>query len=176
MHYTAGRGFQQSINWLCNPKAKASAHVVIGRDGEVAQLVVFNRRAWHAGKSAWAGLVGMNHYSIGIELDNPGPLKLGADGAWRTWFGDMWPDDEVIVEAHKSGGPERGWATYPSVQIERAYEVCEALIDAYPTVTDVLGHEDIAPGRKTDPGPAFPMESFRTWLFGRESDEAPGFA
>ena len=36
---------------------------------------------------------------------------------------------------------------------------------------DVLGHEDIAPGRKADPGPAFPMASFRARLMGRADDE-----
>ena len=36
---------------------------------------------------------------------------------------------------------------------------------------DVLGHEDIAPGRKSDPGPAFPMASFRGRIVGRSEDE-----
>jgi N-acetylmuramoyl-L-alanine amidase len=32
---------------------------------------------------------------------------------------------------------------------------------------DILGHDDIAPGRKVDPGPAFPMASFATQVMGR---------
>jgi N-acetylmuramoyl-L-alanine amidase len=35
----------------------------------------------------------------------------------------------------------------------------------------VIGHDDVAPGRKSDPGPAFPMESFRSRLFGRSDDD-----
>ena len=36
------------------------------------QLVPETRRAWHAGKSAWAGEVDINSCSIGIEIANPG--------------------------------------------------------------------------------------------------------
>jgi len=39
MHYTAGSSASSSINWLCNPDARASAHLVIGRDGDITQLV-----------------------------------------------------------------------------------------------------------------------------------------
>ncbi len=82
MHYTAGRNAQSSINWLVNPQARASAHVVIGADGEITQLVAFNRKAWHAGSSQWAGRIGVNNFSIGIELDNPGALTRRSSG----WF------------------------------------------------------------------------------------------
>jgi len=167
LHYTAGRGFEQSCAWLANPRAKASAHFVVGRDGECAQLVGLDRKAWHAGRSKWGDLVGMNRHSFGIELDNPGKLKRTPKG-WATWFGQAWPDDGVMVD-----GKGTGWAAYPDVQVMRAYELCERLIDLYPDIEDVIGHEDIAPGRKQDPGFAWPMDSFRTWLFGRESDEAP---
>ena len=36
---------------------------------------------------------------------------------------------------------------------------------------DVIGHDDIAPGRKIDPGPAFPLASIRSRIFGREADQ-----
>ena len=71
MHYTAGLGLDGAVAWLSNPAAKASAHLVIGRDGRIVQLVAFNRKAWHAGLSRWGDLEGLNAYSIGIELDTP---------------------------------------------------------------------------------------------------------
>lgn len=48
---------------------KVSAHLLIRRDGEILQFVPFNRRAWHAGESAFRGIKGCNDYSIGIELE-----------------------------------------------------------------------------------------------------------
>jgi N-acetylmuramoyl-L-alanine amidase len=54
-------------------------------------------------------------------------------------------------------------------QIEAALAVAEALQDAY-DFEDVLGHDDISWDRKTDPGPAFPMISFRSRIVGRSDD------
>lgn len=46
-----------------------SAHVVIRREGEAIQCVPFNERAWHAGRSRWNGMEGLNDQAIGIELE-----------------------------------------------------------------------------------------------------------
>lgn len=173
MHYTAGRSAGSSVNWLINPAARASAHLVIGSDGGITQLVAFNRRAWHAGESRWAGRTGVNGFSIGIELDNPGALTRRASG-WFTSWGDRVDDGLVFEAAHKNGGPVKGWHAFSGVQLEAAAEVASLLVDRY-ELKDVLGHEDVAPGRKTDPGPAFPMDSFRARVLGRANDEPEVF-
>ena len=173
LHYTAGRSAESSVNWLVNPDARASAHVVIGVDGSICQLVAFNRRAWHAGTSKWAGKVGLNRFSIGIELDNPGYLKKRV-GGWFTIWGDPVNDSNVIEAEHKNGGPLKGWHTYSSIQLETAAMVASALVRHY-ELKDILGHEDVAPGRKTDPGPAYPMDSFRARVIGRTDDEPEVF-
>lgn len=157
MHFTAG-GYSGAVSWLCDPEAKASAHLVIGEAGEVTQLVPFDRAAWHAGRSSWRGVTAMNSNSIGIELANYGELD-GGPGHW-TFSGRHVPDERVYVGRHKHGGASTGWHTYPLAQVEAALAIAEALHRAY-GFEDVAGHDDIAPGRKTDPGPAFDLVSFR---------------
>ncbi len=169
MHYTAGSSAESSVAHLTKKSAKASAHLVIARDGSITQLVPFNRVAWHAGKSRWQGLKGMNGHSIGIELDNAGQLT-GGPGHWKAWFGRSYDDADVVVAAHRFETEEKGWHRYTEAQLAAALEVGEALFDKYGLV-DVLGHDDIAPQRKTDPGPAFPLDAFQSRLVGRQQDE-----
>jgi N-acetyl-anhydromuramoyl-L-alanine amidase len=48
---------------------RASAHVLIRRDGELVQYVPFGERAWHAGQSEYRGRAGCNDFSVGVELE-----------------------------------------------------------------------------------------------------------
>jgi N-acetylmuramoyl-L-alanine amidase len=174
MHFTGGSSAKSSVAWLTNPKAKASAHFVIGRDGSITQLIPCNRVAWHAGISRWNGLIGMNNYSIGIELDNAGNVTKQADGKWRNALGVVVPASDVVELAHKNGGAVTGWQTYTSKQLESAIEVASTLMNFY-KLREIIGHDDIAPGRKVDPGPAFPMEFFRGRVLGREESVYPQY-
>jgi N-acetylmuramoyl-L-alanine amidase len=165
MHYTAGSSAESSIDWLTNPSARASAHVVVARDGSVTQLVPFNRQAWHAGRSQWENRTGLNRWSLGIELDNMGSLERHVDG-WHSAWGVPVEPSQVMEATHRNGGPVRGWHTFGLEQLHAAAEVANLLVRQY-GLRDVIGHDDIAPARKTDPGPAFPMESFRARVMGR---------
>ena len=173
MHYTAGGSAEESVDWLTARRSQASAHAVIGRDGSVTQLVPFDRVAWHAGASSWEGLKGLNGYSLGIEMDNAGLLTRHAD-RWRAWFGRAYDDADVVQAVHKNGTDACGWHDYTEAQIQSALKVSQLLMANY-GLRDVLGHEDIAPGRKWDPGPAFPMASFRGRLLGRREDQLPQY-
>ena len=168
VHYTAGRSAASSAKWLCNPKARASAHLVIGRDGTLIQLANFATVTWHAGQSEWNGVHGLNNHSIGIELDSCGPVAR-VNGRWRSLsLGTDYVDGDVVELAHANGGPVRGWLLYSQTQLAMVEDICRELIAEYPTIIDILGHDQIAPGRKLDPGPAFPMDVIRSKLFGRE--------
>ena len=169
MHYTAGRTAAGAVQWLTNPVAEASAHLVIGRDGSITQLVPFDTVAWHAGASSWEGRVGLNHYSIGIEMDNAGRLTRHGDN-WRAWFGADYPDSDVIEAVHKNEAEPCGWHLYTPEQIEVVFEVATLLMQEY-KLLDMIGHDDIAPRYKSDPGPAFPMQNLRARVLGRRADE-----
>ena len=104
-----------------------SSHFLVRRDGEIIQFVSCDRRAWHAGESAWRGRSRCNDFSVGIELEGC--------------------DDQPFEAA----------------QYERLAELTRALEAKYP-ITDRVGHCDIAPGRKTDPGPCFDWVRYRELL------------
>jgi N-acetylmuramoyl-L-alanine amidase len=171
IHYTAGRGFEQSLKTLTAKRDDGkgvSAQLLIGRDGSIAQMVPFNRKAWHAGKSSWEGRESVGSFSIGIELDNYGLLTKRADGKYVTYFGRVVDPSEVVEARHKIGGPVKAWHAYSEVQLEKLEEVAEALVSYY-KLKDVVGHDDIAPRRKSDPGGAFNMESLRNKLFSEKN-------
>lgn len=108
---------------------RVSAHCLIRRDGEVIQYVPFDKRAWHAGVSTFAGRERCNDFSIGIELEGTDVLPFTP-------------------------------AQYCSLA-----EISVLLFAAYPITAElVTGHSDIAPGRKTDPGPAFNWELYQQSL------------
>ena len=169
-HYTAGRSAESSVESLCTrkPQGNASAHLVLARDGRIVQLVPFDIVAWHAGVSQWNGMVGLNQASIGIEMDNAGAMSRVGD-KFVAWFGKEYAANEVMLAEHKHGGGIRPWHAYTEVQIERALELAQLLVNHY-SLEGVLGHEDIAQGRKQDPGPAFPLASIASCALGRTSD------
>jgi AmpD protein len=112
---------------VVRPGGRVSTHLLIRRDGEVRQYVSFAHRAWHAGRSSFAGRAECNDYSIGIELEG---------------------DDHSPFEP----------AQYTA--LVRATLAIQA---RYPAITSgrIAGHSDVAPGRKTDPGPYFDWALYR---------------
>jgi N-acetylmuramoyl-L-alanine amidase len=173
LHYTGGSSMDSSIDWLTNASAKASAHFVVGKDGKIVQLAPINTITWHAGISKWKDRNSLNNFSIGIEIDNAGLLEKRANG-YSTWFNKRIEDDQVVLAKHKNKDKEEAWEAYTIKQIEAVECLCSALVQKY-KIREILGHDDIAPGRKVDPGPAFPLIKLRDKiLFGRKDEEEAG--
>lgn len=72
IHHTAQNSLEQTIRTFQLSHTKVSSHYVIGRNGQVVQMLNDYMRGWHAGAGKWGNITDMNAVSIGIELDNNG--------------------------------------------------------------------------------------------------------
>ncbi len=164
LHYTAGRSFESTLEWFENRTSKASAHLVIGQKGEICQMQTFDKTCYHAGISQWKGTRFLNTCAIGIEMDNAGLLQKKTDAKWTTWFGQEIAQADVLQARHRLGGDICGWQLYTKVQVETCLAIVMALHEHF-GFEDIVGHEDISWPRKTDPGPAFPLQDVRAHAF-----------
>jgi len=162
IHYTAGPSHQSAINTFKDSSVSASAHIVVDFDGSITQLIPFKKVGWHAGRSSWLDRSGLNHYSIGIEIVNAGLLEKG-ENDWRSWFGKSYSEDEVIQAVHRNQSEPTWWHRFTEEQITAVFDLCKELMNTY-DIRYILGHEEISPGRKVDPGPAFPLDKIRERL------------
>jgi N-acetylmuramoyl-L-alanine amidase len=132
LHYTGMQSAEAAIERLTDPLSKVSCHWLIDEDGTVYRLVAEADRAWHAGKSFWAGERDINSRSIGIELVNPG----------HDW----------------------GYRPFPPAQMTALAELATGILERHAIpAARVLGHSDVAPARKQDPGELFDW----AWLAAR---------
>ena len=158
MHFTSGATAQSSINFWKSAEAKgASAHFVIDRDGTLYQCRPCNTTCGHAGVSEWTHegrtFTNLNACTIGIEFANAGDSSN---------LITKWSKLPPLLAKHKNGGPRCNWERYTPEQITTGKALALALVKRY-NLDAILGHDDIAPDRKVDPGPAFPMQDFRTY-------------
>ena len=176
IHYTAMTNAADAVKVLTTRKpdgGNASAHLVIGKAGEVTQLAKFNQRTWHAGESSYHGRKGYNSLSIGIEIDNVGWLKKQPNGKYsRARLNAEYTEDQVIHERHFNPNVRHEyWEKYTHEQTDVVFEICELLRQHY-AIVEILGHDEIAPDRKQDPGPAFPMDELKSEVLRDRSGEA----
>jgi len=155
MHYTAAN-FQKSVELLTH--GQVSAHYLVpdpadrsysesgDRDMTIFNLVDEKERAWHAGVSSWRDRNNLNDTSIGIEIVN----ESSDDGQGNFTFPPFHPE-----------------------QISAVKELTTNIIQRYPDIRpiNIVGHSDIAPGRKLDPGPAFPWQQLYQEGIGAWYDE-----
>jgi N-acetylmuramoyl-L-alanine amidase len=133
LHYTQG-DFERSLHQLT--QGNVSSHYLVNRDPPtIYRLVEEDRRAWHAGRSYWQGYTFLNASSIGIEIVNPG-----------------------------DSGPGGGaFSAYPDAQIEQVIALVRDVARRHGVKPHrIVGHSDIQPQTKTDPGPRFPWQRLAT--------------
>ena len=136
IHYTA-EDFSSSLATLTD--REVSAHYLIPRQppqragkGIIWQLVPEQQLAWHAGPSFWRGATRINDTSIGIELVNRGYRRTPTGPEWQPFTVAQMTALEALLR-----------------DIARRYAI---------PPENIVGHSDIAPQRKQDPGPCFPWQ------------------
>lgn len=131
LHYTA---LDNPTSLRVLTQQEVSSHYLINDvdDDQIDLLVDESKRAWHAGVSKWKNLDNLNFTSIGIEIVNKGFTN---------------------VNGVKTQYP------YPDFQIKKVGELTQDIVKRYNiSPVNVVGHSDISPGRKPDPGPLFPWK------------------
>ena len=153
IHFTS-ENFAESMRLLTEPTPNpVSSHYLIPQRGDATyprfrlilhRLVPEYRRAWHAGRSYWAGEESLNDRSIGIEIVN-----LSACDPDAT-------DPEQVQRLSESCT----FTGFDDDQIEMLVNLLHDILERYPGIdpVDIVGHSDIAPARKFDPGPLFPWK------------------
>jgi len=112
----------------------------------ITQLVAEDKRSWHAGLSNWSGRTNINDSSIGIEIVNKG---FTDNNGVRTWY------------------------PYTQQQIDAVALLAKDIIRRHNISPEhVLGHSDIAPLRKQDPGKLFPWRQLAEKGIGAWPDDA----
>ncbi|WP_218276130.1 N-acetylmuramoyl-L-alanine amidase [Pseudomonas sp. SDI] len=130
LHYT-NASLPRSLQLLTH--GEVSSHYLIGDDnGTIYQLVDENRRAWHAGDSQWEGRTWLNSSSIGIEIVNTGYTDTPNGRVWHPYSDAQIASLIVLL---------KDIAQRNNIQPRH-----------------IIGHSDIAPLRKLDPGPLFPWK------------------
>jgi N-acetyl-anhydromuramyl-L-alanine amidase AmpD len=168
IHHTTAN-FADSLRILTEPSSNSvSSHYLIPEPDDKTysksrvqtyELVSESQRAWHAGISYWAGKTGLNDQSIGIELVN------------QTWC----HSSGMEVDPY-SGNPDRlcFYPDFADSQIALLVDLLDDILARHPDIkaTNIIGHSDIAPDRKIDPGPRFPWQRLAVLGYGAWFDDA----
>ena len=129
LHYTVS---DRPASLKILTEQQVSAHYLLTDEATptIYNLVDETRAAYHAGISSWKGYTQLNNSSIGIEIVNAG-----------------WKDT-----------PQgRVYAPFPQTQIDALIPLVKGIVQRHGILPEnVIGHSDIAPLRKQDPGPMFP--------------------
>lgn len=127
------------LSRLTDPATELSCHYFIDHEARVHQLVDESRVAYHAGKSQWNDLENLNGHSLGIEIANAGPFATPPT-----------PEQEANPDWSKA-------PPYTPEQYQTLIALLQDIMARHPHIQPqhVLGHNEISPGRKSDPGAHF---------------------
>lgn len=156
IHYHAGRS-KNPQTVLNDMRKRGICAFVIDREGHVWQDFPLDEWGWHAGPSFWKGLgAGLNRKTVGIEVFGAGKLEY-KKAQFFSWFGKAFPRKEVIL-SEKRGNIKAGYYhAFTEIQIKELVDLILWLDSNGKGIFNldyVLGHDEVAPTRKSDPGAA----------------------
>ncbi len=158
VHFTAGSSAESSLGW---GRESGYCFFVIKKDGAILQSFPLDEWGSHAGSSTWGGRTGVSRYFVGIEIDCAGELHKKEDGELYSWFNKKIPAEKArIIEKKKDNAQVGTYEAYTKEQEESLVSLLLWLHNNGPEVfkiDNVVGHDEVAPGRKTDPGGALSM-------------------
>lgn len=168
IHWTAGhRNGLKAGNQVM--RDTGMLYLLIDHNGVVAQSNPLNQHGYHAGASSYAGLSGtVSDELVGIELMTAGSLTKYGDHYYPWWdkvnnvhqykVANRIPANEVYHVATKTGNIVPGYYhKYTIAQINTLLKLCVWLYLNKPSIFKtslILGHDEVSPGRKNDPGGA----------------------
>lgn len=160
VHFTAGRRSGLKAG-MAEQVKNGYTYFVIDKDGNIGQNFSLDSWGYHAGQSSYPGLgESVSSKLVGIEIQAAGKLEKSGAG-YKTWFGEPVPAAEVRVIAQKTDNQEAGaYQAYTAAQEESLIRLLTWLHENNPAVFQhkyVLGHDEVSPGRKNDPGGALSM-------------------
>lgn len=143
IHYTVSDN-ERSIKLLTEGRVSSHYLILDHDDDTIYNLVPENERAWHAGDGGFAGRTILNDTSIGIEIVNAG-VQPQFRGALR--------DDNLEYR------PYEHYVAFNELQIKKVAELVQDIAKRYDISPKyIIGHSDLAPSRKIDPGAKFPWQ------------------
>lgn len=159
VHFTAGRDdAKNTINW---GREQGFAYLCIQGDGKIYQAHPANQWGYHAGKSEHPRLGGgVSKDLIGIEVTSAGRLEKTKGNKFKSWFGSIYSQSQVRHSPDFNNIHEGYYHRFTPQQEECLMRVLKWLYYQAPTVFDptlVVGHDEVSPGRKNDPGAALSM-------------------
>ena len=117
---------------------------MINEQGKIYEFVSPDCAAYHAGFSFWSKTRNVNNSSIGVEIVNLGAFHEGVNIKPIGWIKSL---DQQL------------WQPFLKIQIDTVISLTQKLIKQYNIPQrNIVGHMDVAPYRKIDPGYAFPWK------------------
>jgi N-acetyl-anhydromuramyl-L-alanine amidase AmpD len=171
VHFTAGRslkGDQEALDTVSWGRGEGYSFWVISRTGRIYMTHALSEWGSHAGKSSWKGFSNISQYCLGIEIACAGKLEKRGE-KFFSWFGEEIPPNEVRLVDDKHGGGSGFYHRYTVEQELALMDLILWLKKNNPDVFEfdwVVGHHEISPNRKNDPGGSLsiPMHEFRSVL------------